>query len=248
MTQASVYEQYMLELINSARLKAGVQPLAFDDSLNTAAENHSEWMIDTERFSHTGINGTNAGARMKDAGYVFSGSWSWGENIAWMSTRNPTGWADEVLKLHTNLMNSSGHRANILNNNFKEIGIGFEVGQFKGFNSAVVTENFAKTAGPSFLTGVAFNDLDQDRFYDINEGLANITVTARNNSTGATKTTKTGSAGGYQIELANGNYTVDFGGHVSQVTINNRNVKLDDISVPVQIVGSLSIETDLYIY
>jgi hypothetical protein len=145
-------------------------------------------------------------------------------------------------------MNSSGHRANILNNNFKEIGIGFEVGQFKGFNSAVVTENFAKTAGPSFLTGVAFNDLDQDRFYDINEGLANITVTARNNSTGATKTTKTGSAGGYQIELANGNYTVDFGGHVSQVTINNRNVKLDDISVPVQIVGSLSIETDLYIY
>jgi hypothetical protein len=232
MSQASVYEQYLLELINADRKKAGAQPLAFDSNLNNAAENHTDWMIDREIFSHTGVNGSSPGTRMKDAGYVFSGSWSWGENIAWMSTRNPSGWADEVLKLHTNLMNSSGHRANILNNNFKEIGIGFEVGQFKGFNSAVVTEDFAKTASKPFLTGVAFDDKDNDRFYDINEALAGVTVSARNNTTGATTTTHTGIAGGYEFELPAGQYTVTFSGDELlassyQVTIGTRNVKLD---------------------
>jgi Ca2+-binding RTX toxin-like protein len=227
MSQASVYEQYMLELINADRAKAGAQPLAFDDNLNTAAENHTNWMIETEVFSHTGINGTNAGARMKDAGYVFSG---WGENIAWMSTRSPSGFADEVKQLHTNLMNSSGHRANILNNNFKELGVGFEVGQFKGFNSAVVTEDFAKTGSLSFLTGVAYQDLDGDRFYDINEGLAGKLITAKNVSTGATFSTNTTQSGGYQLDLANGTYSVNFDGKISQVTINGRNVKLDNVS------------------
>ena len=82
MSQASAHEQLMLELINADRARNGAQPLAFDDNLNTAAENHSQWMIDTEIFSHTGINGSSAGDRMKAAGYVFSGSWSWGENIA----------------------------------------------------------------------------------------------------------------------------------------------------------------------
>jgi Ca2+-binding RTX toxin-like protein len=234
MSQASVYEQYMLELINADRIKAGAQPLAFDDNLNTAAENHSLWMIDTEIFSHTGINGSNAGTRMKDAGYIFSGSWSWGENIAWSSTRSPSGFQDEVLRLHTNLMNSSGHRANILNNNFKELGVGFEVGQFKGFNSAVVTENFAKTASNPFLTGVVFNDKDKDKFYDINEGLDNITVSARNNTTGATITIHTGISGGYEIELSPGQYTVTFSDDEIQpssyqVTIGSRNVKLDNV-------------------
>jgi Ca2+-binding RTX toxin-like protein len=231
MSQASVYEQYMIELINADRIKAGVQPLAFDDNLNTAAENHSLWMIDTDIFSHTGINGSNAGTRMKDAGYVFSGSWSWGENIAWMSTRSPSGFADEVQQLHTNLMNSSGHRANILNTNFKEIGIGFEIGSFKGFNSAaVVTEDFAKSGSSSFLTGVAYTDLDSDRSYDINEGLAGKLITAKNVSTGATFSTNTTQSGGYQLELSNGTYTVDFSGKISQITINGRNVKLDNVS------------------
>ena len=89
MSQVNAYEQYMLELINADRAKVGAQPLAFDSNLNTASETHSQWMLNTDTFSHTGSGGSNAGQRMTAAGYVFSGSWAWGENIAWASTRAP---------------------------------------------------------------------------------------------------------------------------------------------------------------
>ena len=68
-------------------------------------------MLQTGTFSHTGINGSNAGTRMKSAGYEFAGSWGWGENIAW-KTMGSASLQSNALQLHNNLMNSSGHRAN----------------------------------------------------------------------------------------------------------------------------------------
>jgi Ca2+-binding RTX toxin-like protein len=230
MTQASAAEQFILEQINSARKSAGVQPLAFNSNLNTAAENHSSWMLQTGTFSHTGINGSSPGDRMKSAGYEFTGSWSWGENIAWKTMGSAT-LQSNALQLHNNLMNSSGHRANILKSSFKEIGVGLVTGGFRDFsNVAMLTEDFAKTGTGSFLTGVAFNDIDKDNSYDIGEGLGGLNVSARNVSTGTIKTTQTTSSGGYQMELSNGTYSVDFGGKVTQVTINGLNVKLDNVT------------------
>ena len=54
MSAPTVFEQYMLELVNRERAKAGVQPLAFDGDLNQSADRHSRWMISTDTFSHTG--------------------------------------------------------------------------------------------------------------------------------------------------------------------------------------------------
>ena len=232
MSQANAYEQYMLELVNAERAKAGAQPLAFDSNLNTAAENHSSWMISTDTFSHTGSGGSNPGARMTAAGYSFSGSWSWGENIAWASTRSPAGLQDEVLLLHTNLMNSTGHRANILNDSYREIGVGFEVGQYGSYEGAFVTQDFASTATTPFLTGVTFDDLDGDKFYDPGEGLGNFTISARNNNSGVTTTTTSAPAGGYDLNLGAGTYTVTFSGTgfattTQLATIGTKNVKLD---------------------
>ena len=105
MAQPSAYEQYFLELVNRARLDpvgeaarqgiglndglaagtistAAKQPLAFSPLLIDAADAHSAWMLATDTFSHTGANGSSPGYRMKAAGYSFTGSWSWGENIA----------------------------------------------------------------------------------------------------------------------------------------------------------------------
>ena len=171
----SANEQYLLELINSERAKAGVQPLAFDNDLSESAEGHSKWMLAADVFSHTGSGGSSATQRMKAAGYLLQGSWATGENIAWATTRAPTGYQDEVKLLHTNLMNSAGHRANLLNANYREVGLGFEVGDYKGRSGAFVTENFAKSGSDLFLTGVAFDDRDGDRFYDPGEGLRAIT-------------------------------------------------------------------------
>jgi serralysin len=231
MSQATAYEQLMLELVNAERAKAGAQPLAFNGSLNDAADNHSNWMIATDTFSHTGAGGSSPTARMTQAGYGFAGSWASGENIAWASTRAPSGLQDEVQLLHTNLMNSPGHKANILNGTYREIGIGFNTGAYQSWDGAFVTEDFARSGTKVFLTGVAMNDRDGDRLYDIGEGLGSLTVKAVS-STGASATTTTQSAGGYSLALTPGTYRVTFsGGSITpvtkQVTIGSANVKVD---------------------
>jgi hypothetical protein len=231
MTEATAHEQLMLELVNAERAKAGVQPLAFNGSLNNSADSHSDWMIAVDAFSHTGVNGSSPTDRMKGAGYDFSGSWASAENIAWASTRAPSGFQDEVELLHANLMNSPGHRTNILNGSFREIGIGFSTGTYQGWEGAFVTENFAVSGTRVFLTGVASHDRDADRAYDINEGIGGLTVTATNKA-GASYTTTTQAAGGYSLALPAGTYSVTFSGGginsvVKEVAIGGSNVKLD---------------------
>lgn len=145
MSYASDLERGMLELVNEARAVEGLNPLKLELRLNDAAEFHSDWMLDTDTFSHTGINGSNPGDRMRDADFQFSGSWTWGENVAWQSSRGAAGYEDDVANLHTSLMNSPGHRANIMNPNFELIGIGVEIGDYSGWNAVMVTQNFART-------------------------------------------------------------------------------------------------------
>lgn len=231
MAQATAYEQLMLELVNAARAKTGAQPLTFNGNLNASADSHSQWMIDVDVFSHTGVNGSEPTQRMESAAYAFTGSWASAENIAWASTRAPNGFQDEMRLLHTNLMNSPGHKANILNGDFREIGIGFKVGSYQGWEGAFATQNFALSGSKVFLTGVTMDDKDGDRAYDIGEALGGMTVTAVS-STGARFTTKSGGAGGYSLALDPGSYKVTFsgGGYASvtkQVTIGTKNVKFD---------------------
>ncbi len=245
MSDASAYEQYMLELINAERAKVGAQPLAFNTYLNDSSEDHSAWMLATDTFSHTGINGTSAWGRMQAAGYQFTGSWGAGENIGYTSTGNPAGYVDELDSLHAAFMNSSGHRANILRSSFKEVGIGFEVGAFGAYNVAMVTVDFAYSGTGSFITGVAFDDKDGDHFYDVGEALSGLSVTAVS-STGVHYTTTTAPAGGYQLLVPAGSYTVTFSGSgvgpkTFQTSVGNTNVKLDLIgSAP----ASLPIDGD----
>ncbi len=211
MTQPSAYEQFMLELVNAERAKSGAQALAFDLNLNTAAEQHSAWMIATDTFSHTGAGGSSPTDRMKASGYVFKGSWASAENIAWASTRAPAGLQDEVQLLHANLMNSPGHRTNILDGTYREIGIGFETGEYQGWTGAFATQDFARSGAVPILTGVGFDDRDGDRSYDVGEGMGGITVKAVGAS-GAAYTTRTTGSGGYQLDLTAGAYTVTFSG------------------------------------
>lgn len=146
MSQASDLERQMLELINAERTSRGLNTVQLELRLNDSAEDHSEWMLQQDVFSHTGAGGSSAGDRMEDAGFVFSGSWTWAENIAWQSERGAPGLADDVIDLHNALMNSPGHRANILNANVEVIGIGIEQGNFNGWDAVMVTQNFAKTS------------------------------------------------------------------------------------------------------
>jgi uncharacterized protein YkwD len=104
----------VLELTNIERSKLSLSPLTFNTQLLNAAATHSQNMAVQDFFSHTGKDGSSLGSRISATGYQFSAA---AENIAAGSST-----PEQVV---SSWMNSSGHRANILNPNLKEIGIGY---------------------------------------------------------------------------------------------------------------------------
>lgn len=105
-------EQKMLNLVNQARAGAGLPALKADEELIKLARLKAQDMIKRGYFSHTSPIYGSPFDMMKAAGVSYRYA---GENLAG---------AYSVNTAHTNLMNSPGHRANILNNNFKSVGIG----------------------------------------------------------------------------------------------------------------------------
>lgn len=106
------YASQVLNLVNRERAKAGLPALKLDADITAAANVRAREI--KQSFSHTRPNGSSFSTVLKEQGVSFIGS---GENIAWgqMSPEQVMdGW-----------MNSDGHRANILNKNFKNIGIGY---------------------------------------------------------------------------------------------------------------------------
>lgn len=105
-------EQEMFRLVNIEREKAGVKPLVFDDSLRDVARLHSRDMFEKGYFSHYTPEGLSPFDRMdnQDIAYSFAG-----ENLALAPS------TDLAMQ---GLMNSPGHRKNILSPNFGKIGIG----------------------------------------------------------------------------------------------------------------------------
>lgn len=103
----------VLSLVNAERSKAGCSPVTVDSKLTKAAQDHSQDMADHQNMSHTGSDGSSMSDRLARVGYRFSTA---GENVA-----AGYGTADSVME---GWMNSPGHKANILNCAFKEIGIG----------------------------------------------------------------------------------------------------------------------------
>lgn len=263
MPEPTAFDQYMLELVNQARANpsaeasrlgisldqglspgristAPKQPLAFDGDIVDAAHKHSKWMLDTDTFSHTGSGGSSFTTRMKAEGYVFSGSWTAGENISWGGSTGTINQLAHTLARHESLFKSPGHRLNILNDNFKEIGVGVEFGKFGAYNASMVTQDFARTGTASFITGVAYDDRNGNDFYTPGEGRGGIKVTAvsTGTTTPVTVTDITGAAGGYDIAVAPGTYRLTFseGGLAAPVTqtvtVGSKNVKIDLIDPP----------------
>jgi len=259
MAELTAHEQLMLEMVNRARLDpaaeaarlgigvntglsssqistAAKQPLAANEVLKDAALAHSLWMLAQDRFSHTGTGGSDPGDRMTDAGYIFAGSSTWGENIAWRGT---TGTPDRIAyaaQLADDLFKSPGHRVNILNDAFRELGTGIDGGRFTAngttYNAVMATQNFAKTGTDFFLTGVAILDGDHDNFYDAGEARGGISVAVSIGGAPAGFDT-TATAGGYAVGVAGGTAQMTFsGGTLSSsvsvtVAMGARNAKID---------------------
>jgi uncharacterized protein YkwD len=112
-------EERTLRLHNRERTSRGLRALCVHPKLTEAARAHSRSMIKKDYFGHGSV-----GRRLKRHGYKWR---VYGENIA-----GGTGRYASPGNTFRRWMNSSGHRANILDRRFREIGIGTATGNYKG--------------------------------------------------------------------------------------------------------------------
>jgi uncharacterized protein YkwD len=113
-------EKRMLDLVNQERVAAGLRPLAADPELTEVARRHSADMFARGYFAHDTPEGLSPFDRMKQSNVQFLTA---GENLALAPT---------LQVAHTGLMNSPGHRANILRPQFGRVGIGIMDGGMRG--------------------------------------------------------------------------------------------------------------------
>lgn len=187
-------------------------PLSFNANLINAARAHSQFQFDTADQTHTGSGGSDAGQRATAAGYVWANI---GENVFTNATSAEQGhaafevdWGPGPGGMQTAL----GHRKSIHSPTFLEVGIGivkgYNVANGRGVGPQVITEDFGRPSiNTTFVTGVAYYDINGNDFYDIGEGLPGVRVTVDGLPTFAITTT----SGGYSIPVPlNGVRTVRF--------------------------------------
>ena len=127
LTVDSASEAQMLVRINEERSKVGAAILTINPQIVPVARAHSRDMFERKYFSHINPEGKDAGDRLNDATVDYFVA---GENLAY---------APDVETAHRGLMNSEGHRKNILEPQFRHIGIGIIDG---GVYGKMFTQNF----------------------------------------------------------------------------------------------------------
>lgn len=122
------FEQQLFDLTNAARVRNGLQALKWDDPASGTARKHSVDMAQNNYFSHENKQGQSPFDRMKENGIKFRSA---GENLAYGQSSS--------IFAHEGLMNSPGHRENILLDTYSHLGTGV------AFNEKLqpfYTENF----------------------------------------------------------------------------------------------------------
>ncbi len=248
----SATEQYLLELINRGRLDPGAEAARYGIDLNAslapgtistaakqvlapnrlleaAAIGHSQWMIAADVFSHTGQGGSTLSGRVNATGYDWN---RLGENIAAQGTSGTINTVQAIEAHHAGLFRSAGHRTNLMNDAFTEVGLAQELGQFVfsgsgALNASLLTEVFGAYGNQHFLTGVVYNDRDRDGFYSVGEGRGGGIAFVVDGAVG-----RAGAAGGYSVAVDADGPTLVRGivgrsSFTALVDFSDGNVKLD---------------------
>lgn len=122
-------EKNAVELINADRRANGLSDLKVSSAVTAVARSHAQDMVNRKFFSHSNPDGKTPSDRLKAAGISYSAV---GENIAENTS---------VQAAETSFMNSSGHRANILNSNYTTVGIGVA---YDSAGNVYVVQDFIK--------------------------------------------------------------------------------------------------------
>ena len=209
-------------------------PLSMNATLTTAARAHSQNML---QYNYQGHNGPDGSLSTRLQGYTSGANgWSLGENVYAYSKSVWYGHAgfqvDWGGSAATGGMQSPpGHRLNIHNTSFREVGIGVVLGSNGNVGPQLVTQDFGSVGGLlPFVTGVVFRDLNGNGFYNPGEGVGGVTVTVSNSNSYAVTST----SGGYSVPVpGNGIYTVTFSGGSAPTDQKN-----------VSVIGGQNVKTD----
>ena len=127
----AISSETIVSLANTARVENGLGQLTPNSLLSKAAQNKANDMLARQYFAHNTPDGLTPWTFIKAVGYSYSTA---GENLAIDFTQ-----AENV---QTAWMNSPGHRANILNGSFQEIGIGIAKGTYDNHETTIVVQMF----------------------------------------------------------------------------------------------------------
>ncbi|MFD1205537.1 CAP-associated domain-containing protein [Sporosarcina contaminans] len=122
------FEQQLFDLTNAARVRHGRSILQWDDTISVTARKHSMDMAINDYFAHDNLKGQSPFDRMKEDHISFRKA---GENLAYGQSSS--------IFAHEGLMNSKGHRDNILIKDYSHLGIGVA---FNEKSQPYYTENF----------------------------------------------------------------------------------------------------------
>ncbi|MGG0644078.1 CAP-associated domain-containing protein [Sporosarcina gallistercoris] len=112
------FERQLFDLTNAARVRHGRSILSWDSQVSGTARKHSSNMADNDYFSHDNLQGLSPFDRIKEDGIGFKRA---GENLAYGQSSS--------IFAHEGLMNSKGHRENILLKDYSSLGIGVDFNQ-----------------------------------------------------------------------------------------------------------------------
>lgn len=240
----SFYKVDGTALLSALRALPAAGALAWNDSLATAAEQHSAAMIAANEQSHQVKGEAVLSSRVETAGYT--GYKALGENVYGYALSSQyahaafmVDWGEGV----NGMQSPAGHRNNIMSSAYTEVGIDIsaERNTKTAIGPNVVTQDFG-SRGKLYITGVAFTDGDRNSFYTIGEGVQGLTITSGNAST------STSTSGGYSLEVPTGSQVVTLsGGSLTGVvtiatTIGSENLKLDVVNSSTLLTsGSISV-------
>jgi hypothetical protein len=153
-----------------------------------------------------------------------------GFDVDWGNLNSPAALYYNPNFVGQGMQNPAGHRLSIHNPSFKEIGIGVINGTNGSVGPQLVTQDFGTSGDVRYVTGVVYEDLNANNFYDLGEGRSGVRVDVG----GSAYFALSSSSGGYSVPVPmDGSYSVAFsgGGFESFTTtatiVGGRNVKVD---------------------
>lgn len=226
--------------VNSGQIDNVAQPLSFNAKLIQAATLHTQDLFNNEFQGHDSsgnppapfLPGYTLGDRLDAVGY----SGSAGENVFSYAKSVRHGHAGfDVDWDFVGFQSPPGHRISIHNDDFKEIGVGVVNGTNDSVGPQLVTQDFGDPGNVTFVTGVVYQDLNANSFYDVGEGRSGVRVDVDGSAFYAMSST----SGGYSVPVSgNGLKNISFTGggfatfNTTSTIVGGNNVKVDYLVTP----------------